>query len=92
MGTEITVALIALFGTAIGTGGGILISNKMTTYRIEQLELKMNKHNNMLERVYKLEECSRETKEDVQEIKVNISDISKIVMHLSRGVLDEQDK
>ena len=56
MPTEITVALIALMGTAIGTGGGILMSSKLTIYRIEQLEKKMDKHNGLMERMYKMEE------------------------------------
>ena len=44
--TDITVALIALFGTMIGTFGGILTSSKLTNYRIQQLESKVEKHNN----------------------------------------------
>ena len=56
MNPDIMVALIALIGTAIGTGGGILMSSKLTVYRIEQLEKKMDKHNTLIERMYKLEE------------------------------------
>lgn len=41
---DIIVALIALFGTMLGTFGGILTSSKLTNYRIEQLELKVDKH------------------------------------------------
>ena len=48
--------IIALIGTAIGTFGGILMSSKLTVYRIEQLEKKMDKHNTLIERMYKLEE------------------------------------
>ena len=56
MNPDIMIALIALIGTAIGTGGGILMSNRLTVYRIEQLEKKMDKHNTLIERTYKLEE------------------------------------
>lgn len=53
---EIVVAVIAL----IGTLGGSYMSNKKTTalvaYRLEQLEQKVNKHNNVIERTYALEE------------------------------------
>ena len=56
MNPDIMIALIALIGTAIGTGGGILMSSKLTVYRIEQLEKKMDKHNALIERMYKLEE------------------------------------
>lgn len=44
--TEIVVAIIALFGTMLGTFGGILTSSKLTNYRIQQLENKVEKHNN----------------------------------------------
>ncbi len=43
--TDIAVALIALFGTMIGSFGGILTSSKLTNYRIQQLENKVEKHN-----------------------------------------------
>ena len=56
MNPDIMIALIALIGTAIGTGGGILMSSKLTVYRIEQLEKKMDKHNTLIERMYRLEE------------------------------------
>jgi len=56
MSSEIVVALIALFGTAIGTGGGIIASTKLTAFRIEQLEKKVDKHNTIIERTYILEE------------------------------------
>ena len=44
--------LISLLGTAIGTFGGIMASNKLTNYRIEQLEKKVSKHNDLVERMY----------------------------------------
>jgi len=56
MPNEIIVALIAFFGTAIGTGGGILASSKLTNFRIAQLEKKVDKHNTVIERTYILEE------------------------------------
>jgi hypothetical protein len=53
---EIIIALITFIGSAIGTFGGILISNKLTNYRIEQLEKKVEKHNNVIGRTSLLEE------------------------------------
>ena len=41
----IIVAGLSLLGTFIGTLGGILTSTKLTSYRIEQLEKKVEKHN-----------------------------------------------
>lgn len=40
----IVVALISLFGTIIGSVAGVLVSNKLTTYRIEQLEKKLDRY------------------------------------------------
>jgi hypothetical protein len=49
--SDIIVALIALFGTMLGTFGGILTSSKLTNYRIQQLENKVEKHNNFAEKI-----------------------------------------
>jgi hypothetical protein len=59
MTETIIVAGISLFGTLAGTFGGILTSNKLTGYRIEQLEKKVEKHNNLVERVFRLEDQDR---------------------------------
>lgn len=56
METEIIVGILSLCGTAIGTVGGIIASSKLTAYRIEQLERKVDKHNNFAQRVPLLEE------------------------------------
>ena len=58
MSNEIVVALIALLGTALGTFGGIITANKLTNYRIEQLEIKVDKHNSVIERVFNLEKSN----------------------------------
>jgi hypothetical protein len=55
MDSNIVTALIALVGSAIGTFGGIIASQKLTQFRLEQLEKKVDKHNNVIERVFKLE-------------------------------------
>lgn len=55
IGTVIT-ATVSLIGTMVGTIGGILASAKLTTYRIEQLEKKVDKHNNFAQRIPVLEE------------------------------------
>ncbi len=49
--STIIVALISLIGTLAGSLGGILVSSKLTNYRIEQLEKKVDKHNNLAERI-----------------------------------------
>ncbi len=49
------IALITLGGSGIGSLCGIIISSKLTTYRLEQLEKKVDKHNGVIDRTYKLE-------------------------------------
>lgn len=56
MAPEVFVAVLSLLGTLIGSLAGIITANKLTTYRIEQLEKKVDKHNNLIERMYSTEE------------------------------------
>lgn len=56
MTDTIIVSLIAFAGTLLGTFGGIITSAKLTNYRLEQLEKKVEKHNNFAERIPVLEE------------------------------------
>lgn len=55
MPTDFWIAVLALLGTLIGSGGGILAANRLTNYRIKELEKRVEKHNNVVERMYKLE-------------------------------------
>lgn len=59
MQTEIIIAVLSLVGTLGGSLGGILVSSKLTNYRIEQLEKKVDKHNHFAERLPVLEEQLR---------------------------------
>ena len=56
MSETVIIALISLLGTLGGTFGGILATSKLTNYRIEQLEKKVDKHNNLIERTFRLED------------------------------------
>ena len=55
MPSEVLVAILSLIGTFIGTIGGILASQKLISYRIGQLETKVDKHNTLIDRMYKIE-------------------------------------
>ncbi len=67
MSTEIVVGVLALAGTCLGTFGGIFAANKLVVYRIEQLEKKVEKHNNLIDRTYCIE---KELALHTEEIKV----------------------
>lgn len=59
------MAVIALIGTAIGSLGGILAANRLTNYRIEQLEKKVDKHNSVVERIAVVEVKLSEQESDL---------------------------
>ncbi len=69
METEIIVALLGLAGTLAGSFLGVLASSKMTNYRIAQLEERVNRHNNLIERTYKLEGRMEECQHDIKDLK-----------------------
>lgn len=56
MSSELFIALLSCCGTALGSLGGILAANKLTNYRIKQLENKVDKHNNFANRLPVVEE------------------------------------
>ena len=55
MSDVVVVGLLSLVGTLGGTFGGILVANKLVNFRLEQLEKKVDKHNNFAERIPVLE-------------------------------------
>lgn len=67
--TEIIVAAIALIGTAVGSLGGILAANRLTNYRIEQLEKKVDKHNSVIERITVVEVRLSEQQEELERLR-----------------------
>lgn len=56
MSDTIIVALLSLAGTIVGSGLGVMASSRLTQYRLEQLERKVQAHNNLVERMYNLED------------------------------------
>lgn len=67
--TEIIIALLAFAGTVVGSLLGILAANKLVNYRIEQLEKKVEKHNNLVERMYNLETKVALDEEEIEHLK-----------------------
>ena len=75
MSGEVVVALITLLGSAIGTIGGIFAANKMTAYRIEQLEKKVDKHNQVVERMYEAEKNISVISEEIKIVNHRIEEL-----------------
>lgn len=69
MSETIIVAIIGFAGTLAGSLLGILAAQKLTQYRLQQLEEKVNKHNNLIERMTKLEGRVTETEHDIKDLK-----------------------
>ncbi len=69
MDNTIIVAILSFAGTIVGSLTGILTANKLTNYRIQKLEEKVDKHNTVIERTYVLEGKMKAVEEDVKELK-----------------------
>lgn len=69
MSETVIVALIGFAGTLLGSLLGVLTAQKLTQYRLSQLEEKVNKHNNLIERMTKLEGRVTETEHDIKDLK-----------------------
>ena len=68
MSEGMLAALLSLLGTVTGTFGGILVSNKLVNYRLEQLERKVDQHNTLIDRMY----CA-EKRLDVQSEQIKVA-------------------
>ena len=76
MPNEVLIALFSVIGTIIGSGGGILVSNKLVNYRLEQLEKKVDKY------VEKEDEVIKElavTKRDLETAFIRIDELREEV-------------
>lgn len=69
MTESIIVAILSLIGTLVGS---LLASSKtraVLEYKIEELQKRVEKHNNVIERVYKLEGRVTELEHDIRDAK-----------------------
>lgn len=75
MSEAVIIAIITLGGSGIGSLCGIVISSRLTTYRLEQLEKKVDKHNTVIERTFKLEERCTVQDEQIKVANNRIKDL-----------------
>ena len=68
---------MSLSGTCIGTLGGILASSRLTNYRLQQLEDKVEKHNSIIERVFNLEKQEAVIEEEIKVANHRIGDLER---------------
>ena len=72
--SEVIVGLLSLAGTLCGTFAGIITSAKLTVYRIEQLEKKVEKHNSVVERTAVIEDNLKSVWHTINEIKEDVKE------------------
>lgn len=75
--SAIIAALIGAAGSGVGAVLGIIINTKLISYRLEQLENKVNKHNNLIERTYNLETHMEILEERMKVANHRISDLEE---------------
>ncbi len=80
MATIIT-GIIGLIGSAFGALVGVYANSKMISYRLEQLENKVNAHNNLIERMYRNEQTDEIQNEKIKVINHRIDDLEKEVQN-----------
>ena len=69
MSSEVIIAICSLLGTAIGSVVGILQANRLVAYRIQQLEIKVDKHNSLVERMALVEASAKSAHKRLDGIK-----------------------
>ena len=77
MTDTVLVALIGLAGSGIGSFIGIVANTKMTNYRLEQLERKVEKHNGLIDRTYNLEERITLNEEKIKVANHRLDDLER---------------
>ncbi len=82
MNSDIIIALISGISVAVPSLVATLFSSyqnnkrqeenkKLTIYRLEELERKVDKYNNIMEKIYSIEADLKNMKEDIRELKGN---------------------
>lgn len=78
MSETVLVAVLSLAGTLVGSMSGVLVSNRLTNYRIEQLEKKVQAHNNFDTRLHTLDTEVEVIHEQIKVANHRIDDLEKV--------------
>ena len=77
MKNEFFSGILSLLASLVGTFGGIITSTKLTNYQINELKKRVDKHNNVIERTYKLEEHSKYLDERIARLESEVENHEK---------------
>ena len=81
MTSEVLIAVLSLLGTAFGSVTGIMAANKLTNYRIAELEKKVDKHNTIIERFALLEQDNKAQWNRIDDLRSSMDEIKKEILH-----------
>lgn len=62
----VIVAIVGAIGSGLCSLLGVLASSKLTQYRLQELEKKVQAHNNLIDRMYKVEKKQSELEQKVE--------------------------
>lgn len=74
MNETLLIALLSLIGTLGGSWMGVRQSNKLVNYRIDRLEEKVTKHNNLVERMTIVEQSAKSAHHRIDELKHEVEE------------------
>ena len=77
MDNSVIVAVVSGLCTLLGSGLGVIASSRLTAYRLEQLEKRVDKHNHLVERMYSLEDRANILDEKIKVANHRIDDLEK---------------
>ena len=74
---EFLTGVASLIASLVGTFGGIITSTKLTNYQINELKKRVDKHNDVIERTYKLEEHCKYVDERIARLESEVENNEK---------------
>lgn len=74
---SIIVAVLALIGTLVGTYFSNRKGTALIAYRLEELEKRVQAHNNLVERMYQVEERTELQEEKIKVANHRIDDLER---------------
>ena len=77
MNGEFLTGVASLIASLVGTFAGIITSAKLTNYQINELKKRVDKHNNVIERTYKLEEHCKYVDERIDKLESEVENYEK---------------
>ena len=78
LASSVAVGVLSLIGTIYGSRSGVKEANRLVNYKIDELTARVNKHNNLIERVYKLEQHEAVIDERIDVANHRIEDLEEV--------------